>query len=74
MKKSTIGMLHTGQYFILDGIKYRVGKLVKNTNGYVSCTDISSGKRISKRMYIDTSVYVEEEADYQKSGRFLERK
>ena len=74
MKQTTIGMLHTGQYFILDGIKYRVGKLVRNTNGYVACTDISSGNRITKRMYIDTSVYVEEEADYCKSGRLLERK
>lgn len=53
---ATIGILRTGQYFELDGRKYRVGNLIKGTNGYVACTDITEQKRIVRRFYIDTEV------------------
>lgn len=55
---TTIGMLRTGQYFMLDGRKYRVGHLIKGTNGYVACTDVTDEKRKVARLYIDTSVEV----------------
>ena len=54
--KTTIGFLRVGQYFILDGRKYRVGHLINGTNGYVSCTDITEKKRKVRRFYIDTTV------------------
>lgn len=53
---TTIGMLRTGQYFMLNGRKYRVGHLIDGTNGYVACTDITDEKRKVTRLYIDTSV------------------
>lgn len=53
---TTIGMLRIGQYFLLDGRKYRVGHLIDGTNGYVACTDITDEKRKVRRFYIDTSV------------------
>lgn len=53
---TTIGMLRIGQYFLLDGRKYRVGHLIDGTNGYVACTDITDEKRRVRRFYIDTSV------------------
>lgn len=53
---TTIGFLRVGQYFMLDGRKYRVGHLIDGTNGYVACTDITDEKRKVKRFYIDTSV------------------
>lgn len=53
---TTIGFLRTGQYFELDGRKYRVGHLIKGTNSYVACTDIAEKKRIVRRFYIDTKV------------------
>lgn len=53
---TTIGFLRTGQYFMLDGRKYRVGHLIDGTNGYVACTDITEEKRKVKRFHIDTSV------------------
>lgn len=53
---TTIGFLRKGQYFFLDGRKYRVGRLVNGTNGYVACTDITDSKRVVRRLYIDTKV------------------
>lgn len=53
---TTIGFLRVGQYFQLDGRKYRVGHLIDGTNGYVACTDITEDKRVVKRFYIDTTV------------------
>ena len=53
---TTIGYLRVGQYFMLDGRKYRVGHLIDGTNGYVACTDITDEKRKVTRFYIDTSV------------------
>lgn len=53
---TTIGFLRVGQYFKLDGRKYRVGHLIDGTNSYVACTDITDEKRKVKRFYIDTSV------------------
>lgn len=54
--KTTIGFLNAGQYFLLDGRKYRVGHLIDGTNGYVACTDITEEKRVVRRFYIDTTV------------------
>lgn len=54
--KTTIGLLRVGQYFMLDGREYRVGHLIKGTNGYVACTDITDEKRKVTRFYIDTTV------------------
>lgn len=53
---TAIGFLRVGQYFELDGRKYRVGHLIDGTNGYVACTDITDGKRKVKRFHIDTTV------------------
>lgn len=50
----TIGCLRGGDFFVLDGIKYKVGHLIEGTNGYVACVDVESGK--VKRFYIDTTV------------------
>lgn len=51
---TTIGFLHTGQYFVFEGRKYRVGHLIRNTNSYVACIDAE--KRVVRRFYIDTEV------------------
>ena len=56
--KTTIGFLRVGDTFLLDGTKYRVGHLIKNTNGYVACTDIVAKK--VRRFYIDTTVQIGE--------------
>lgn len=50
----TIGCLRVGEFFLLDGIKYKVGNLIEGTNGYVACVDVESRK--VKRFYIDTMV------------------
>lgn len=55
---TTIGMLRSGNYFMLEGRKYRIGHLIEGTNGYVACTDITDDKRVVKRFYIDTTVEV----------------
>ena len=52
--KTTIGWLKGGDFFLLDGIKYKVGHLIEGTNGYVACVDMESKK--VKRFYIDTMV------------------
>ena len=54
--KTTIGFLKKGDFFLRDGIKYKVGSLIEGTNGYVACTDAESKK--VKRFYIDTTVEV----------------
>lgn len=50
----TIGCLRVGDFFLFDGIKYKVGHLIEGTNGYVACVDVESRK--VKRFYIDTEV------------------
>ena len=55
-RKTTIGFLRRGDFFYLDGIKYKVGSLIEGTNSYVACTDVESKK--VKRFYIDTDVEV----------------
>ena len=52
--KTTIGFLRHGDLFLFEGIKYKVGHLIRNTNGYVACVDVESKK--VKRLYIDTTV------------------
>ena len=54
--KTTIGFLRVGDFFVFEGIKYKVGHLINNTNGYVACVDVNAKK--VKRFYIDTSVEV----------------
>ena len=51
---TTIGYLKVGDFFLLDGIKYKVGHLIEGTNGYVACVDVESKK--VKRFYIDAEV------------------
>ena len=51
---TTIGYLKVGDFFLLDGRKYKVGRLIDGTNSYVACTDVESKK--VKRFYIDTEV------------------
>lgn len=51
---TTIGCLRVGDFFLLDGRKYKVGHLIEGTNGYVACVDVESKK--VKRFYIDTDV------------------
>lgn len=54
--KTNLGFLRRGDFFLFGGIKYKVGHLVVNTNGYVACVDTTNGK--VKRFYIDTVVEV----------------
>ena len=56
MKKTTIGFLKVGDTFYLDGIRYRVGHLVSNTNGYVACVNTKTRK--VQRLHIDVDVEV----------------
>ena len=51
--KVPIGFLRVGEYFVYDNKVYRVGKLIKNTNGYVACIDANNKVR---RFYIDDIV------------------
>ena len=51
--KLALGYLKVGDYFIYEGKKYKVGRLIENTNGYVSCVD--KDKKV-RRIYIDTLV------------------
>lgn len=53
---TTIGCLRGGDFFLLDGHKYKAGHVIKGTNGYVACVDVESKK--VKRFYIDTTVEV----------------
>lgn len=59
--KTVIGFLCRGDVFMYEGKKYRVGRLIENTNGYVACVDVESKK--VKRLYIDTDVEIEEASD-----------
>ena len=52
-KKLALGYLKTGEYFIYEGKEYRAGRLIENTNGYVSCMD--KDKKV-RRFHIDTIV------------------
>lgn len=51
-----IGWLRSGDYFLFEGVIYKVGHIIANTNGYVSCTNIHTKK--TKRFHIDTTVEV----------------
>lgn len=52
--KTTIGFLRRGDFFLFEGVRYKVGRLIEGTNGYVNCVDTVSKK--VKRLYIDTTV------------------
>ena len=51
---TNLGFLRKGDFFLFDGIKYKVGSLIEGTNGYVAFVDVESRK--VKRFYIDTTV------------------
>lgn len=57
MRKTRIGFLRTGDVFIFEGDKYKVGHVIDGTNGYVSCTNMETNK--VKRLHIDLDVDVE---------------
>lgn len=57
MNKTNIGFLKHGDVFRYKYEMYRVGHVIENTDGYVSCTNIKAGK--VERLYIDTEVEVE---------------
>ena len=57
--KTTIGFLKHGDFFLLDGIKYKVGHLIENAHGYVACVDVETNK--VKRFYVDTTVEIVKE-------------
>ena len=57
--KTTLGFLRRGDLFIIDGVKYKVCRLIENTNGYVACVDVVTKK--VKRFYIETDVEVDRE-------------
>lgn len=57
-RKTLLGFMKKGQYFLLDGVKYKVGHLIDGTNGYVACTN---EEHKVKRIYIDTLVEKVEE-------------
>lgn len=54
MNKTSIGLLYYGDLFEFNGEIYRVGNLIKNTNGYVACVNTKTHK--VTRLYIDTTV------------------
>lgn len=54
--KTTIGFLRSGDIFLLDERTYKVGHIIKNTNSYVACVDITEDKKVVRRFYIDTEV------------------
>ena len=49
MAETTIGFLKRGDFFLLDGIKYKVGHLIEGTNSYVACVDVES-KKVKKAL------------------------
>ena len=53
-----IGFLRKGDVFTFEGNTYKVGHLLENTNGYVSCIDVNTGKK--KILHIDVDVEIEE--------------
>ena len=55
--KTNLGFLKTGDFFYFNGVKYKVGHVISNTNSYVACTDVKTKK--VKRFYIDLEVNVE---------------
>lgn len=57
MNKTNIGSLKHGDVFQYKCEMYRVGHVIENTDGYVSCTNIKTRK--VERIYIDTEVEVE---------------
>jgi hypothetical protein len=57
-RETSIGFLRRGDFFWFGGVKYRVGRLIENTNGYVACVNTVTKK--VKRFYIDTTVEIEE--------------
>lgn len=61
MQKTTIGFLRTGDFFFFKGIRYRVGHLIENTNGYVACVNTET-KKVT-RLYIDTTVEIEQKGE-----------
>lgn len=52
-RKTILGFMRSGEYFLLDGVKYKIGHIIKNTNGYIACTD---EEHKVKRVHIDTLV------------------
>lgn len=56
MSKTNIGFLKHGDIFQYKCEMYRVGNVIEDTNGYVSCTNIKTHKVV--RLYIDTEVEV----------------
>lgn len=57
MVKTTIGFLRHNDIFVFEGVKYKVGHVIYNTNGFVSCTDMATHK--IRRLHIDLDVEVE---------------
>lgn len=57
LKKTTLGRLYFNNLFLLDGNTYRVGRLIRKTNGYAACVDVKTKK--TTRFHIDTIVEVE---------------
>ena len=58
MRKTQIGFLRTGDIFVFQGNRYKVGHVINGTDGYVACTNIETHK--VKRLHIDLDVEVEE--------------
>ena len=50
----TIGFLCRGDLFRFDGKTYKVGRIIRGTDGYVACVDVETHK--TTRFYIDTDV------------------
>ena len=55
MSKITIGWLYIGDLFKFENRVYRVGNLIKGTNGYVACVDIHTHKvtRFSSELEVE---------------------
>ena len=51
---TNIGYLRKGNFFVFEGKKYRVARLIEGTNGYVACVDVESHK--VKRFHIDMEI------------------
>lgn len=50
----TIGYLCYGDLFRFDGKIYKVGRIIRGTDGYIACTDVKT-KKVT-RFYIDTDI------------------
>ena len=57
LKKTTLGQLYFHDLFLFDGNTYRLGDLIRKTDGYAACVNVKTKK--TTRFHVDTIVEVE---------------